>query len=83
MSNAKRNLDQLIFNNPKKVEISRKILIKKSGRELFKPFKGKIVKITESVKKGQKRPVVSPSSSTSPEDNTPLRPTSTRTRIAA
>ena len=43
----KRNLDYLVLNEPNKVEIFRKFLNRKSGRELFKPFKGKIVKITE------------------------------------
>ena len=97
------------------MEIFRKILVRKSGRELFKSFKGKIVRVTGTtyitdkdkvlrrnrlavplksnsvgftgkqstpVKKGQKRPIMSSSSSTSPEDNRPLKPP-TRTRIAA
>ena len=46
LSRAKRYLDYLVFNERKKVEIFRKILIRNSGRELFKPFKGKIVRIT-------------------------------------
>ena len=103
----KLNLDYLVLNEPNKVEIFRKILNRKSGRELFKPFKGKIVQITGStyisdkgkvirrnhlavrlkstslcfsgkqatpVKKGQKRPIVSSSPSSS-EDNRPLKPT--------
>ena len=41
----KRNLDYLVLNEPNKVEIFRKFLNRKSGRELFKPFKGKIVQI--------------------------------------
>ena len=90
------------MNEPRKVEVFRKFLNWKSGRELFKPFKGKIVSVTGStyttdkgkvirrnhlavrlkstglsfsdkqatpVKKRQKRPIVSSSSSTSPEDN--------------
>ena len=44
----KRNLDYLVLNEPTKVEIFRKFLNRKSGRELFKPFKGKIVRITGS-----------------------------------
>ena len=44
----KRNLDYLVLNEPNKVEIFRKFLNRKSGRELFKPYKGKIVPITES-----------------------------------
>ena len=44
----KRNLDYLVLNEPNKVEIFRKFLNRKSGRELFKPFKGKIVQITGS-----------------------------------
>ena len=43
----KRNLDYLVLNEPNKVEIFRKFLNRKSGRELFKPYKGKIVRITE------------------------------------
>ena len=35
------------------------------------------------VNKGQKRPAVSSSTSTSPEDDRPLKPSSTRTSIAA
>ena len=111
----KRNLDYLVLNEPSKVEIFRKFLNRKSGRELFKPFKGKIVQITVSTyisdkekvirrnhfavrlkstslsfsgkqatpfKKGQKRPIVSSSPSSS-EDNRPLKPTSSRQRISA
>ena len=111
----KRKLDYLVLNEPSKVEIFRKFLNRKSGRELFKPFKGKIVQITGStyisdkgkvirrihlalrhkstslsfsgkqatpVKKGQKRPIVSSSPSSS-EDNRPLKPTSSRQRISA
>ena len=44
----KRNLEYLVLNEPSKVEIFRKFLNRKSGRELFKPFKGKIVRITGS-----------------------------------
>ena len=44
----KRNLDYLVLNEPNKVEIFSKFLNRKSGRELFKPFKGKIVQITGS-----------------------------------
>ena len=44
----KRNLDYLVLNEPNKVEIFRKFLNRKSGREFFKPFKGKIVRITGS-----------------------------------
>ena len=36
-----------------------------------------------SIKKGQKRPIVSSSSSTSPADNRPLKPTSSRSRTTA
>ena len=39
----KRNLDYLVLYEPNKVEIFRKFLNRKSGRELFKPFKGTIV----------------------------------------
>ena len=45
---SKRNLDYLVLNEPNKVEIFRKFLNRKSGRELFKPFKGKIVQNTGS-----------------------------------
>ena len=48
LSLPKRNLDYLVLNEPNKVEIFRKFLNRKSGRELFKPFKGKIVQITGS-----------------------------------
>ena len=115
-SQPKHKLDYLILNEPSKVEIFRKFLKRKSGQELFKPFKGKIVSITGStyitdkgkvirrnhldvrlkstnlsfsgkqatpIKKGQKRPIVSSSSSTSPEDNRPLKPSSSRSRITA
>ena len=101
-SQPKRKLYYLVVNDPSKVEIFRKFHNRKSGRKLFKPFKGKIVKVTGSmyitdkervmrrnhiavrlkstsvgfsgkqatpVKKGQKRPIVSTSSSTSPDDN--------------
>ena len=111
----KRNLDYLVLNEPNKVEIFRKFLNRKSGRELFKPYKGKIVRITEStyisdkgkvirrnhlavrlkstqlsfsgkqltpVKKGQKRPIV-PSSTSSSEDNRPLKQSGSRQRISA
>ena len=111
----KRNLDYLVLNDPSKVEIFRKFLNRKSGRELFKPFKGKIVRITGStyisdkgkvirrnhlavrlkstdlsfsgkqltpVKKGQKRPIVSSSPSSS-EDNRPLKQSSSRQHITA
>ena len=44
----KRNLDYLVLNEPSKVKVFRKFLNRKSGRELFKPFKGKIVQITGS-----------------------------------
>ena len=44
----KHNLDYLVLNEPNEVEIFRKFLNSKSGRELFKPFKGKIVQITGS-----------------------------------
>ena len=37
-----------MLNEPNKVEVFRKFLNRKSGRELFKPFKGKIVQITGS-----------------------------------
>ena len=115
-SQPKRNLDYLVLNKPSKVEIFRKFLNRKSDRELFKPFKGKIVSVTGStyitdkgkvigrnhlavrlkstglsfsgkqatpIKKGQKRPIVFSSSSTSPEDNRPLKPTSSRSSITA
>ena len=111
----KRNLDYLVLNEPNKVEIFRKFLNRKSGRELLKPFKGKIVRITGStyisdkgkvikrshlavrhkstdlsfsgkqltpVKKGQKRPIVSSSPSSS-EDNRLLKQSSSRQRITA
>ena len=111
----KRNLDYLVLNEPNKVEILRKFLNRKSDREFFKPFKGKIVRITVStyisdkgkvvrrnhlavrlkstdlsfsgkqltpVKKGQKRPIVSSSPSSS-EDNRPLKQSSSRQRITA
>ena len=114
-SNPKRNLDYLVLNEPNKVEIFRKFLKWKSCRELFKPFKGKIVQITGStfifekgkvtrrnhlalrlkstdlsfsgkqttpVKKGQKRPIVTSSPSSS-EDNRPLKQPSTHQRITA
>ena len=106
----KRNLDYLVLNEPNKVEIFRKFLNRKSGRDFLKPFKGKIVQITGStyisdkekvirgnhlavrlkstnlsfsgkqatpVKKGQKRPIVSSSPSSS-EDKRPLKLTSSR-----
>ena len=115
-SQPKRNLDYLVLNKPSKVETFWKFLNRKSDREHFKPFKGKIVSDTGSTystdkgkviernhlavrfkstglsfsgkqatpsKKGQKRPIVSSSSSTSPEDNRPLKPTSSRSRITA
>ena len=44
----KRNLDYLVLNEPNKVEIFRKFLNRKSVRDFFKLFKGKIVKITGS-----------------------------------
>ena len=47
-SQPKRNLDYLILNERSKVEIFRKFLNRKSGRELFKHFKGKIVSVTGS-----------------------------------
>ena len=111
----KRNLDYLVLNEPNKVEIFGKFLNRKSGRELFKPYKGKIMRITEStyisdkgklirrnhlavrlkstqlsfsgkqltpVKKGQKRPIV-PSSTSSSEDNRPLKQSGSRQRISA
>ena len=43
-----RNLDYLVMNEPSKVEIFRNFFNRKSGRELFKPVKGKIVQITGS-----------------------------------
>ena len=115
-SQPKRNLDYLFLNDPSKIEIVRKLLKRKSGRELFKPFKSKIVGVTGAtyitdkgkvirrnhlavrlksscidfsgkeatpIKKGQKRPTVSGSSSTSPEDNRPLRSSNPRSRITA
>ena len=111
----KRNLDYLVLYEPNKVEIFRKFLNRKSGRELFKPFKGTIVRVTGStyisdkgkvirrnhwavrlkstnlsfsgkqltpVKKGQKRPIVSSSPSSS-EDNRPLKQSSSRQCITA
>ena len=104
------------MNDASKVEIFRKFLNGKSGRELFKPFKGKIVKVTGStyitdkgrvirrnhlavrlkstsvgfsgkqatpVKKGQKCAIVSTSSSTSPEDNRPLKLPHQKSRVTA
>ena len=115
-SQPKRKLDYLVVNDPSKVEIFRKFLNRKSGRELFKPFKGKIVKVTGStyitdrekvirrnhiavrlkstsvgfsgkqatpVKKGQKRPIVSTSSSTSSEDRWSLKQPNQKSRITA
>ena len=41
----KRNLDYLVLNEPNKIEIFRKFLNRKSGRELFKPFKGKLCRL--------------------------------------
>ena len=112
---TKRNLDYLVLNEPNKVEIFRKFLNRKSGKELFKPFKGIIVRVTGSkyitdkgkvirrnhlavrlkstnlsfsgkqqtpVKKGQKRPIVSSSPSSS-EDNRPLKQSSSRQCITA
>ena len=106
LSQPKRNLDYLVLNEPSKIEIFRKFLNRNSGRELFKPFKGKIVSVTgftyladkgkvirrnhlavrpkstgisssgkqaTPVKKGQKRPIVSTSSSMTPENNRPLK----------
>ena len=111
---SKRNLDYLVLNEPNKVAIFRKFLNRKSGRELFKAFKGKIVQITGStyisdkgkvirrnhlavrlkstnlsfsgkqatpVKKGQKRPIISSSPSSS-EDNRPIKPTSSRQLVS-
>ena len=45
-SSPKRKLDHLDRNNPEKVKIFCQILNRKSDRELFKSFKGKIVQIT-------------------------------------
>ena len=45
-SQPKRNFDYLVLNDLSKVEIFRKFLNRKSGRELFKPFKGKNVRVT-------------------------------------
>ena len=47
-SQPKRSLDYLVLNEPRKVKIFRKFLHRKSGRELFKPFKGTIVSVTGS-----------------------------------
>ena len=47
-SQPKRNLDYLVLNEPSKVKSFRKFLNRKSGRELFKPLKDKIVRITGS-----------------------------------
>ena len=101
-SQPKRILDFLVLNDSSKLDILRKFLNGKSGRVLFKHFKGKIVKVTGStyftdkdkairrshlevrlksksvgfsdkqasqVKIGQKRHIVSTSSSIPPEDN--------------
>ena len=45
-SSSKRYLDSLVLHIPEKVEIFPKILEKKSELELFKPFKGKSIRIT-------------------------------------
>ena len=47
-SQPERNLDYLVMNEPSKVENFRNFLNRKSGRELFKPVKSKIVQITGS-----------------------------------
>ena len=47
-SQPKRNLNYLVLNERSNSEIFRKFLYRKSGRELFKPFKGKIVSFTGS-----------------------------------
>ena len=47
-SQSKRNLDYLVLIEPTKIEIFRTFLNRKSGRELFKPFKEKIVRIIGS-----------------------------------
>ena len=46
MSSYKHNLHSLILHNPEKAAIFRKILVRKLGRELFKPFKGQLIRIT-------------------------------------
>ena len=47
-SQPKHKLYYLVLNDPSKIEIFRKFPNRKSGRELFKPVKGKIVKVTGS-----------------------------------
>ena len=47
-SQPKCTLDYLVINNPDKVEKFDKFLIRKSGRELFKHYKGSIVRYTGS-----------------------------------
>ena len=47
-SQPKRKLGYLVLNEPSKIETFRKFLNGKSGREFFKPSKGKIVSITGS-----------------------------------
>ena len=57
-SQPKRNLDYLVLNEPSKVEIVRKFLNRKCGREISKSFKGKIVQITGSTYITDKRKVI-------------------------
>ena len=47
-SQLKRNLDFIVLIEPRKVDVFRKFRNRKSCRELFKPFKGKIVQVTGS-----------------------------------
>ena len=45
-SKPKSNIEQLLLSNPNHVEIFKKVLDRRSGKQLFKPFSDKITKIT-------------------------------------
>ena len=47
-SHANRKFDTLFNNGPEKLETFRKTFLRKYGRELFEPFTGKVVRVTES-----------------------------------
>ena len=47
-SKSKSNIEQLLLSNPNQAEIFRKVLNRRSGKQLFKPFKDKITKTTNN-----------------------------------
>ena len=47
-SKSKSNIEQFLLYNPNQVEIFRKVLDRRSGKQLFKLFSDKITKVTNS-----------------------------------